>query len=92
MQLFICSMDTCTIIENKTSFKKETSNNITKLVWDESKVNIFLDQLMNNNEQLQQLITGSHSNSIHHVVENFACLLKKNALDICGKTYHNKKY
>ena len=56
------------------------------IVWDDRKVNLFLDTQINNNERIHQLTDATHTGNIDHVVHEFACFLKQNALSVFRKT------
>ena len=76
------------------NIKPETSNNdffiSRKIVWDDSKVNLFHSQLMNNNESLQWLIRDVSTEPIDHMVQDFTRFLHNNAFDVFGQTFHSK--
>ena len=64
----------------------DTSNNETfinrKIVFDDSKTDLFHTQLMNNNDAFLRLISD--------VLQDFTRLLHDNAFDVFGKTYSCK--
>ena len=72
----------------------DTSNNETfinrKIVFDDSKTDLFHTQLMNNNDALLRLISDVRTEPIDHVVQDFTRLLHDNAFDVFGKTYSCK--
>ena len=70
------------------NIKPETSNNDffinRKIVWGDSKVNLFHSQLINNNESIQRLIRDANTEPIDHVVQDFTRFLHDNAFDVFG--------
>ena len=76
----------------KSQFKHASNptNNETfinrKIIWDDSKTDLFHSQLMNNNEHFRRLISDACSEPIDHVVQDFTRLLYDNAFDVFGKT------
>lgn len=61
-----------------------------KIVWDDSKTDLFHTQLMNNNEAFSRLISDVRTEPIDHVVQDFTRLLHDNAFDVFGKTCSSK--
>ena len=72
----------------------DTSNNETfinrKIVFDDSKTDLFHTQLMKNNDALLRLTSDVRTEPIDHVVQDFTRLLLDNAFDVFGKTYSCK--
>ena len=61
-----------------------------KIVWDDSKINLFNSQLVNNNESMQRLIRDVNTESIDHVTQDFTRYLHDNAFEVFGQTTHSK--
>ena len=67
--------------KTKSETPSEDSFISRKIVWDDSKINLFHSQLLNNNETMQRLISDVNSESIDHVVQDFTRYLHDNAFN-----------
>ena len=73
-----------------------TTNNETfinrKIIWDDSKTDLFHAQLVNSHEVIQRLISDTNTEPIDHVVQNFTRFLHDSAFDVFGKTTSSKSH
>ena len=70
-----------------------------KLVWGDSKINLFHSQLLNNNETMQRLISDVNSESIDQVVQDFpryfkvfGQIIRSESQPAPGKKVNNKRF
>ena len=68
--------------KTKSETPSEDSFISRKIVWDDSKINLFHSQLLNNHETMQRLISDVNSESIDHVVQDFTRYLHDNAFEV----------
>ena len=73
-----------------------TTNNETfinrKIIWDDSKTDLFHAQLVNSDEVIQRLIRDTNTEPIDHVVQNFTRFLHDSAFNVFGKTTSSKSH
>ncbi|MES9880358.1 MAG: reverse transcriptase family protein [Sedimenticola sp.] len=87
--LLLCLQTEQTPRESRTTQTcKQTTQ---KLVWDESKVPIFRNQLMNNHETLQRLTEHINNSPVDRTVETFTNCIYENGLHAFGKTFNQQR-
>ena len=64
----------------------------TRLIWDDSKTDLFHAQLVNSHEVIQRLISDLNTKPIEHMVQHFTRFLHDSAFVVFGKTTSSKSH